>query len=173
MKLKLYSILAYLGSIPFVLFALYFLFDYFFSYFPDSPDSSLSFLLQRLFSIYILIIASFIAGSHWGRHLTLEASQETEEAKKISESSQISSQINRWKTYLPLLSNFHALLLWPVFFFCSFKVLLLVFGLVFLSLLIVDQRLFTEKLIEKEYLYTRFLATSIALISMLVSGIFS
>jgi hypothetical protein len=134
--------LTYVGTLPFVLSALCLILNI----------RTIPFLgdISHLLNVYGLVIASFMAGSHWGQHLSLT---------------------DKWTVYLPALSNINAVLLWLSFILFPVKVFLYVLGLSFLTLLLIDKILFQEGHISSAYFRTRCIATLIVVLSLLISGI--
>jgi hypothetical protein len=105
---------------------------------------------EQILSVYLLSIATFMAGSHWGQHLHLE---------------------NHWEYYLPILSNIITIVLWLSFLWLPFKPLLASFVVIFLGLLVIDQRLFQYGLITQHYFRTRCLVTTLVILTIIISGI--
>jgi hypothetical protein len=139
---KVYIYLTYAGLFPFLACALSLSINL----------RSVPFLgnIEEILGLYSLVIASFMAGSHWGRYLNLE--------KKSA-------------FYLPISSNIITLGLWISHLLLHAWVLLLVYALGFSALLLVDKRLFVEGLISSEYFQTRCVASLIVVISLIISGI--
>ena len=109
--------------------------------------------VEKILSVYALVILSFLAGSHWGQHLQIKKGQ--------------------WNLYLSILSNGIAVVLWLGFLLFSFKILMVIFAVTFLVLLIIDHRLFQMDLINRHYFQTRFFVSLIVIMSLLVSGVLS
>ncbi|MBF0658054.1 DUF3429 domain-containing protein [Psychrobacter sp. NG25] len=105
-----------------------------------------------ILSTYGLVIASFMAGAHWGNHLGL-------------------AEKDTWAVKLPILSNVIALSLWLGFLMLSatgFTWLLIIsFG----SLLVIDYALYQAKVITHHYFNVRKYVTIIVLISLMVAAI--
>ena len=136
---EIYPYLTYAGAIPFVVGAL-----------------CLSFGVEQLpglgsvsnaLSVYALVIASFLAGAHWGQHLKARAA---------------------WGLALAISSNIIAVLLWLGFVLLSFQALLLAFISAFVALLAIDQRLLQSQLISKQYWQTRYRVSGIVIIALVV-----
>ncbi|MCH2038048.1 MAG: DUF3429 domain-containing protein [Rickettsiales bacterium] len=140
---KIFPYLTYAGAIPFIFCAVCFSFDI----------QSLSLLgsIERILSIYGLVISSFLAGAHWGQHLHINKSQ--------------------WFRFLPIFSNVIAVLLWLGFLVLSFKMQMAIFIAAFVVLLIIDHRLFQMDIITRHYFQTRFFVSSIVITSLIISGI--
>lgn len=137
---KLYSLLAYAGTLPFIFSTLSLAFN----------QQTLLGLgsVETILSVYALIIATFLAGSHWGQHLNLKG---------------------KWSNYLPLFSNGCAILLWLCFLSISFPFLLFVFIVVFVCLLWIDFQLFRQHLISSHYFRTRCFATAIVVSTLVIA----
>ena len=99
-------------------------------------------------SAYGLVIASFMAGAHWGNHLDL-------------------SDDNKWAIRLPLYSNIIALgflILSAIGF-----IWLLVIG--FISLLVIDYSLHRAQIISHAYFKVRQYVTAIVVISLVIAAL--
>lgn len=107
---------------------------------------------QYILSIYGLVIASFMAGAHWGNHLSL-ADDDT------------------WALKLPVLSNIIALALWFGFLGLSAAgfIWLLIVG--FISLLLIDYGLYRAQIISDEYFKVRKYVTTIVVVALMVAAI--
>ena len=140
---KIFPYLTYAGVIPFVSCAVCLSLDI----------QSLPLLgsIERILSIYGLVISSFLAGAHWGQHLHINKSQ--------------------WVRILPIFSNVIAVQLWLGFLLLSFKMQMVMFVAAFVFLLIIDHRLFQMDIITRHYFQTRFFASSIVITSLIISGI--
>ena len=103
-------------------------------------------------SAYGLVIASFMAGAHWGNHLDL-------------------SDDNKWTIRLPLYSNIIALGLWLGFLILSASsfIWLLVIG--FISLLVIDYNLHRAQIISDVYFKIRQYVTAIVVVSLVVTAL--
>ena len=142
---KIFPYLTYAGAIPFVFCAVCLSFDI----------QSLPLLgsIERILSIYGLVISSFLAGAHWGQHLHMNKSQ--------------------WVRFLPIFSNVIAVLLWLGFLVLSFKMQMVMFATAFVVLIIIDHRLFQMDIITRHYFQTRFIVTASVIVSLIISGIVS
>lgn len=140
---KTYPYLTYAGALPFILCAACMVFDI----------SSLPLLgeVKQILSIYTLLIASFMAGSHWGQHLHLEP---------------------RWATYLSLSSNLVAISLWLSFLVLPFAAFIITGSLIFTILLAIDAVLKRNRSIISEYFKTRCTVTIVVVASLIISVIF-
>ena len=103
-------------------------------------------------SAYGLVIASFMAGAHWGNHLSLVDG-------------------NKWAVRLPLYSNVIALGLWLGFLSLSTSsfIWLLVIG--FISLLVIDYSLHRAQIISHAYFKIRQYVTAIVVMSLVVAAL--
>ena len=108
--------------------------------------------VEQIVSVYALVIASFLAGIHWGQHLNATGS---------------------WQRALPLLSNGAAISLWIGFLLLPFQALLGLFILAFLFFLAIDYRLFQQALIMPDYFHTRCIVSAIVIASLVVSASFA
>ncbi|MFI8554741.1 DUF3429 domain-containing protein [Psychrobacter sp. NPDC077938] len=102
-----------------------------------------------ILSVYGLVIASFMAGAHWGNHLDL-------------------ADDNKWAIRLPLYSNVIALGLWLGFLILSASsfIWLLVIG--FIGLLVIDYSLYRAQIISHTYFKVRQYVTVIVVISLVI-----
>ena len=137
----IFPYLTYAGTIPFIFCTLCLIFDI--------HLLSILGLVEKIMSVYSLVIASFMAGAHWGQHL---------KASGI------------WSRTLPILSNLIAIVLWLGFLILSFKVLMALFVTAFVILLFIDYRLFQRKLITGHYFQTRLFVSVIVILSIIISG---
>ena len=105
-----------------------------------------------ILSAYGLVIASFMAGAHWGNHLDL-------------------ADDNKWAIRLPLYSNVIALGLWLGFLILSPSsfIWLLVIG--FISLLVIDYSLHRAQIINHTYFKVRQYVTAIVVISLVIAAL--
>ena len=105
-----------------------------------------------ILSAYGLVIASFMAGAHWGNHLDL-------------------ADDNKWAIRLPLYSNVIALGLWLGFLILSASsfIWLLVIG--FISLLVIDYNLHRAQIINHTYFKVRQHVTEIVVISLVIAAL--
>ena len=137
---EIYPYLTYAGAIPFVAGALCLIFGI-----EQLPGLG---SVSNALSVYALVIASFLAGAHWGQHLQASAA---------------------WRLALAILSNIIAVLLWLGFVLLSFQALLLAFISAFVALLAIDQRLLQSQLISKQYWQTRYRVSAIVIIALIVA----
>ena len=142
-KISIY--LTYAGAIPFIVCAVFLNFDI--------VQLPLLGYVEKILSVYGLVISSFLAGAHWGQHL----------------------RINKglWTYSLAILSNIIAVLLWFGFLVLGFKVLMAMFAAAFVALLIIDYRLFHMDFISRNYFQTRLFVSVTVIISLSISGIVS
>lgn len=139
---KYFQYLAFLGTLPFVFCAACLVFDV--QTIPILGDT------RNVLGIYALVITAFMAGSHWGQHLDFDS---------------------KWGDYLPITSNVIAVLVWIGFLTLPFKGSLIVFGISFLVLLLIDQKLRQNDLISLEYFRTRCLVVNRRAIRDLIRGV--
>ncbi|MDX1738198.1 MAG: DUF3429 domain-containing protein [Alphaproteobacteria bacterium] len=137
---NLYSILVYAGAIPFAFCAALLVFSV--------QELPLLGPVEEVLTIYGLVIASFMAGVHWGQHLDIYGA---------------------WKRVLPILSNVIAIALWVGFLTLGLKGFIILLVAIFTVLLVVDHRLFQDDVISRHYFQTRFFISSIVILSLLVS----
>lgn len=105
--------------------------------------------IKQVLSVYGLVIASFMAGSHWGQQLSLN---------------------QPWKNVLILTSNVQAIALWGAYVMLSFSALMLWLLLSFLLLLWVDYQLMRAGIVLKAYYQLRFRITAIVSIMLAVAA---
>ena len=129
---KILPYLTYAGSIPFIFCAVCLI--------SGIQQIPLLGSIEKVLSIYGLVISSFLAGAHWGQHLYIQGF---------------------WYRVLPILSNIAAILLLFGFLMFSFKILMIMFVAAFVILLMIDHRLFQTALITRQYFQTRLLVSVI------------
>lgn len=136
--------LTFVGAIPFVACAFLLMIDVF-------TVPMLGSVVDIL-SAYGLVIASFMAGAHWGNHLDL-------------------ADDNKWAIRLPLYSNIIALGLWLGFLILSAIgfIWLLVIG--FISLLVIDYSLHRAQIISYIYFKVRQYVTAIVVVSLVIAAL--
>ena len=139
----IFPYLTYAGAIPFALGAIFLNFDI-----EDIPPLG---TVENIMSVYGVMIASFMAGAHWGQHFQIK---------------------NRfWHFYLPIVSNIVVLVLWVSFLMLSFKMFMAMLGVGFVALLGVDYYLFRLNVITNHYLKTRFYVTIVVVACLVVAGV--
>ena len=111
---KIPTYLTYFGAIPFVFCAVYLGFKI--------DQIGVLGSAKTILSLYGLVIASFLAGSHWGQHLYINKIQ--------------------WVRFLSIFSKDIGVLLWLGFLVLSFKMQMAMFVTAFVILLMIDYRLF-------------------------------
>ena len=136
------KLLACSGALPFILCALCLV--------ADISDIPLLGSTSQVLSIYGLVIASFMAGVHWGQHLTSNT---------------------KASRFLAITSNINAILLWLAFLLLSFPLFIVTLIISFLVLLIIDKQLYFEDVIESSYFYTRVGVTLTVVLCLLISGV--
>ena len=147
-----YAKLTYAGAIPFVVCAFCLGVDI--RTLPVLESFGLG-SVEQIVSVYALVIASFLAGIHWGQHLNMQHLD-------IKGS---------WQYSLPLLSNGAAIILWIGFLLLPFQALIGLFILAFLFFLAIDYRLFQQGLIMPDYFRTRCIVSAIVIASLVVSAL--
>lgn len=101
-------------------------------------------------SVYGLVIASFMAGAHWGNHLSV-------------------ADDNTWAFKLPVFSNIIALGLWFGFLGLSAIGFIWLLILGFVSLLVIDYGLYHAQIISHEYFKVRKYVTWIVVFALMVA----
>jgi len=136
--------LTFAGAIPFVACALLLIIDVVIVPILGS--------VVDVLSAYGLVIASFMAGAHWGNHLGL-------------------ADDNEWAIKLPIYSNVITLGLWLGFLILSASnfIWLLVIG--FISLLVIDYSLHRAQIISRTYFKVRQYVTAIVVISLVIAAL--
>lgn len=142
---KIFPYLAYAGAIPFVFCAVCLILSI--------QLLPLIGSVEKALTVYGLVISTFLCGAHWGQHLYLNEGS--------------------WARALPVLSNVIAVLLWIGFLVLSFKMIIAMLVAAFVILLIIDHRLFLVNLITHQYFQTRLFVSSVVIVSLIISGIFS
>ena len=134
--------LAFAGAIPFVLCAVFIIMGV--DTIPVLGKTT------HILSIYGLVIASFMAGAHWGNHLSL-----------------VDDDI--WAFKLPIFSNIIALALWLGFLTLSSAgfIWLLVAG--FVSMLMIDCGLHRAHIISNDYFRVRKYVTIIVVVALIIA----
>lgn len=136
---RLYFYLAYAGTIPFLLCAILFAFKI--QKIPILGN------LSTVISVYSLVIASFMAGAHWGQHL---------------------NQNGKWPLFLSVTSNIVAVLLWLSYLVLPFGGFLMAVAAIFTLLLLIDKKLFQAHLITQPYYQARYIVSLIVIISLII-----
>lgn len=142
---RIFPYLTYAGAIPFVFCAGCLVFGI--------QQLPLIGSVERVLTVYGLVISTFLCGALWGQHLYLNEGP--------------------WARVLPILSNVIAVLLWIGFLILSFKMIIAMLVATFVILLMIDHRLFLIDLITHHYFQTRLFVSSIVIVSLIISGIFS
>ena len=138
-NLSLHRKLAILGAIPFVYCAISVLFGI--NFIEKISDPIL------LVNSYSLGIVCFLTGIHWATYLYKDSSRSMN---------------------LMILSNIFFLLAWLTFLILDEDIALISYQFLLIFLLLIDLRLFNLSIINKDYFETRILATSLAVLSLLV-----
>ncbi len=139
-KTRIYSLLTYAGSLPFMACALLPLFGV----------SSIKLIgsVDYIAAVYALAIVSFMAGVHWGMALD--------------------QQRTEWPVNLFLSGNAVTITTWLVFLTTTPKISLSTGILAFLYLLWVDYRLYHIEVLTAHYFQTRRHVTALVVISLLL-----
>ena len=134
--------LTFAGAIPFVLGAI----------FVTIGIDALPILGKTIdiLSIYGLVIASFMAGAHWGNHLSL-------------------ADNHAWAVKLPIFSNIIALALWIGFLTLSTVSFIWLLVISFVSLLMIDYGLYDAHIIRSNYFIVRKYVTLIVVVSLITA----
>ena len=141
---KIQMLLTYAGAFPFVFFAICILFDI--------RNLPLFGNVIHSTTIYGLIIASFMAGAHWGQQLYLKSKP---------------------KLLLQVSSNINAIVLWIGYLNLYSKSCIFILILSFYISVKVDYLLYQNALIKREYfIFTRIPATIIVIVSLLITRIY-
>lgn len=106
--------------------------------------------VKQILSIYGLVIAVFLCGSHWGQHL---------------------ERVDSLSRLLPLFSNGMALVLWILFLMAGFQALMVGLCLVFLALLAMDWFLARCGAITGDYFSMRVTITAIVTACLAGAGL--
>lgn len=105
-----------------------------------------------ILSIYGLVIASFMAGAHWGNHLNL-------------------ADDNTWAVKLPIFSNIIALALWLGFLTLSTAGFIWLLIASFISMLMIDYGLHQAHIINNDYFRVRKYVTIIVVVALIIAGV--
>lgn len=135
----LYGYLAFAGSLPFVVGAGLLALNI----------EQLPFLgsLTQALIFYTLVIVSFMAGAHWGQHLSFPSP---------------------WKRRLPILSNTIAVMAWLLAIVLSPASFFTAAALMFVGVLWIDRRLYQASLISTNYFRVRLWVTVVVVLSLVV-----
>lgn len=153
---KIFPYLTLAGAIPFVFCTLLLITNV--SSLPDGIPVLAGYPTMMVVKVYGIVIASFMAGSHWGTHLHL-----------ISEkgySSDTTKNTKIWSYYLPLISNLIAIGLWLAFITLSDSCFFIILISNFLLMLVVDWFLIKADIIQLDYFKIRCLITAIVVLSL-------
>lgn len=135
--------LTFAGAIPFIACALLLVIG--------TSDIPILGATADVLSAYGLVIASFMAGSQWGNHLSL-------------------ADDDKWAVRLPLVSNVIAIALWLGFLMLPVVgfIWLLVIG--FASMWMIDYGLNRARIITQDYFKVRTYVTAIVIMSLIVAA---
>ena len=137
---KIIIYLTYAGCLPFIICA-------FFLFFNLNSIPYLGDTITTL-QVYSLVIASFMAGAHWGQYLYL---------------------LDESPIHLPITSNLIALFIWISFLIMPAFWYLLVLIFIFVFLLLIDVRLARKKQLVSLYFRSRVIVTIIVSVSLAIS----
>ncbi|WP_350557592.1 DUF3429 domain-containing protein [Psychrobacter sp. CAL346-MNA-CIBAN-0220] len=104
----------------------------------------------HILSIYGLVIASFMAGAHWGNHLSL-------------------ADDHSWAVKLPIFSNIMALALWLGFLTLPMVGFLWLLMIGFVCMLVIDYSLNQAHIISYDYFKVRKYVTAIVVFSLIIA----
>ena len=107
---------------------------------------------EHVLAVYGLVIATFMAGAHWGNHLSL-------------------TDDNSWAVKLPIFSNVIALALWLGFLMLSTAGFIWLLVIAFVILLVIDYGLNQAQIITPDYFKVRKYVTAIVVISLIISAV--
>ncbi len=141
-----YSILTYLGTIPFLFVSALFGAN-FYEILHIELES-----LKTIISIYTVAIISFISGSHWGLNI---------------------NNNNFLSRFIVISSNIFVLIIWFAYLFLLFEVFIFAASVVFVLLLFIDQKLSYIDYYSEKYFQNRLIATIIVLLSFFIMIYFS
>lgn len=142
---KLTLILGYLGTLPFVFIGASLFLNFQFSIYHYPIDER---FLESAISLYALIIASFLAGTHWTHH--------------VINNKQFTKNI-------AIISNVIVVFLWIAYLLITYKMYIFVISVCFVVLLAIDKLLKNNSIISDTYFNLRYFATLIVLLSLLFS----
>lgn len=142
---KLTLILGYLGTLPFVFIGTLLFLNFEFSIYHYPIDER---FLESAISLYALIIASFLAGTHWTHH--------------VINNKQFTKNI-------AIISNVIVVFLWIAYLLITYKMYIFVISVCFVVLLAIDKLLKNNSIISDTYFNLRYFATLIVLLSLLLS----
>lgn len=106
----------------------------------------------HVLSIYGLVIASFMAGAHWGCHLSLSVQ-------------------HRWAARLPVVSNVIALVLWLGFLSLSSAGFMWLLIAAFMAMLMVDYGLQRAQVIDEAYFKVRVSVILVVVTTLIVAAL--
>ena len=141
---KIFPYLTYAGAIPFVFCAA--------CLGANIHQLPLLGSVERILSVYGLVISSFLAGAHWGQHLGMH---------------------DPWNRSLAIFSNIIAVLLWLGFLVLDFQFLMAMLVAGFAILLTIDYLLLRMDVISRHYFQTRFFVSAIVTGALIASGLVS
>ncbi len=137
---RLYAWLAYLGIAPFLVAAIMIALG--------QLQLILVGDLTYFVNSYGLVIVAFMSGIHWGQYISVENSR----------------MLN-----LLLSSIFIALIAWSTFLLATIKFTLAVYVILFTILLAIDAKLYSVRVISKQYFVTRCIVTFMVILSLVIT----
>ncbi|WP_420546672.1 DUF3429 domain-containing protein [Curvivirga sp.] len=136
-------ILMYAGIIPFILCTYSIVLESSFSWNPLSTE--------QILTTYTLLIGSFMAGVHWGQHLSDDA------YRPIT---------------LAIVSNLVTLTFWFALLTSTLKIFLIISAFLFMLLLVIDFFLILNNIITRRYYLHRTIVTLAVVTNLLTSSLF-
>ncbi|HEY7771971.1 MAG TPA: DUF3429 family protein [Marinagarivorans sp.] len=158
---KVVMLLTVAGAIPFVVLAIA-LYVMTGSVAPIEAQSQV-FQVKLLLGSYGVVIATFVAGSHWG-NIIAQMSTHANASQVVGV-----SRYSPWPLSILILSNIFTLTLWGVWVLGTFQQLLLGLTVLFPLLLSVDYALYREHTVWRQYFYLRVIITAIVVVALLTS----
>jgi hypothetical protein len=102
----------------------------------------------KILQVYSLVIASFMAGVHWGQYL---------------------GSIDEFPIYLPIASNVIALFIWISFLIMPIYYYLIALIFIFILMLLIDIKLIKKKQMRALYFRSRVIVTIIVSVLLVLS----
>ncbi|MTI08994.1 DUF3429 domain-containing protein [Curvivirga aplysinae] len=136
-------ILMYAGTIPFIFCTYSIAFKTSPIWFPVATETALT--------TYTLLIGSFMAGIHWGQHLSNEAYR---------------------PRLLAMVSNLITLSFWFALSASQLNIFLIISAGLFMLLLVIDFLLMLNNFIPKHYCFHRSIVSLVVIINLLTSALF-
>ena len=133
--------LMYLGTLPFIFAASQSVMDFDVTWLPVS--------LEIIVTSYSLLIGSFMAGIHWGQHLSNQSA---------------------WPNQLAILSNIVTLGFWFSYLLFEIPTYLQISAALFAVILLMDLKLSSKAILDKKYILQRCIITIIVMGSLLTTS---